>query len=72
MKQEFKLLREASLLSMHQMSMYTPDRGEPRARRMDYDMVEVIPVSDPNSTMAQRVVQYQAVIQLAQGCTADI
>ena len=44
-----------------------PDRGEPRARRADYAMVEVIPVSDPNSsTMAQRVVQYQTVLQMAQ------
>jgi hypothetical protein len=47
--------------------MYVPDRGEPRARRADYAMVEVIPVSDPNSsTMAQRVVQYQTVLQMAQ------
>jgi hypothetical protein len=47
--------------------MYVPDRGEPRARRDDYAMVEVIPVSDPNSsTMAQRVVQYQTVMQMAQ------
>jgi len=43
------------------------DRGEPRARRADYAMVEVNPVSDPNSsTMAQRVVQYQTVLQMAQ------
>jgi len=47
--------------------LYVPDRGEPRARRADYAMVEVIPVSDPNSsTMAQRVVQYQTVMQMAQ------
>jgi hypothetical protein len=44
-----------------------PDRGEPRARQADYATVEVIPVSDPNSsTMAQRVVQYQTVMQMAQ------
>ena len=68
MKQEFKLLRAIIAEYAPEEYMYTPDRGEPRARRMDYDMVEVIPVSDPNSsTMAQRVVQYQAVIQLAQG-----
>jgi hypothetical protein len=44
-----------------------PERGEQRARQADYAMVDVIPVSDPNSsTMAQRVVQYQTVLQMAQ------
>jgi hypothetical protein len=46
---------------------YIPERGEVSARVSDYMMVEVIPVSDPNSsTMAQRVVQYQAVLQMSQ------
>lgn len=67
MKQEFKLLRAIIAEYAPEDYMYTPDRAEPRARRMDYSMVEVIPVSDPNSsTMAQRVVQYQAVLQMAQ------
>ena len=67
MKQEFKLLRAIIAEYAPDEYMYTPDRAEARARRMDYDMVEVIPVSDPNSsTMAQRVVQYQTVLQMAQ------
>ena len=67
MKQEFKLLRAIIAEYAPDEYMYTPDRAEPRARRMDYDTVEVIPVSDPNSsTMAQRVVQYQTVLQMAQ------
>ena len=68
MKQEFKLLRKIIAEYAPEEYTYMPDRGEPRARRADYAMVEVIPVSDPNSsTMAQRVVQYQTVLQMAQG-----
>ena len=67
MKQEFKLLRKIIAEYAPEEYMYVPDRGEPRARQADYAMVEVIPVSDPNSsTMAQRVVQYQTVMQMAQ------
>jgi len=67
MKQEFKLLR-ALLAEYAPLEYgYEPDRGTPRARQADYATVEVIPVSDPNSsTMAQRVVQYQTVLQMAQ------
>ena len=67
MKQEFKLLRKIIAEYAPEEYLYVPDRGEPRARQADYAMVEVIPVSDPNSsTMAQRVVQYQTVMQMAQ------
>jgi hypothetical protein len=67
MKQEFKLLRAIIADYAPDEYMYVPDRGEPRAKRDDYAVVDVIPVSDPNSsTMAQRVVQYQAVLQMAQ------
>ena len=67
MKQEFKLLK--AIIAEHAPTeyAYVPERGEVSARQMDYMMVDVIPVSDPNSsTMAQRVVQYQAVLQMAQ------
>jgi hypothetical protein len=66
MKQEFKLLK--TLLAEYAPAEYSyqPQRGEVGARQADYALVEVIPVSDPNSsTMAQRVVQYQAVLQMA-------
>jgi hypothetical protein len=47
---------------------YEPTQGTRRAKQSDYDQVDVIPVSDPNAaTMSQKVVQYQAALQLAQG-----
>ena len=68
MKMEFKLLKELIAEYAPTEYEYIPERGAPRARRQDYGMVDVIPVSDPNaSTMAQKVVQYQAVMQMAQG-----
>ena len=46
---------------------YEPEYGAPTAKQSDYDHVDIIPVSDPNAaTMSQRVVQYQAVLQMAQ------
>lgn len=68
MKQEFKLLKEIIRDNTPGEYEYVPVDGNTKAKRADYDMVEVIPVSDPNSaTMAQRIMQYQAAIQLAQG-----
>jgi hypothetical protein len=68
MKQEFKLLAGIIRDNTQEDYSYEPDVGNAAAKRSDYDCVDVIPVSDPNaSTMAQRVVQYQAVMQLAQG-----
>jgi len=67
MKQEFKLLKAIMAEHAPEEYGYQPLRGEISARQLDYMMVDVIPVSDPNSsTMAQRVVQYQAVLQMAQ------
>ena len=66
MKQEFKLLKEIIRDNTPSEYEYEPQGGNRMAKREDYDMVEVIPVSDPNSsTMAQRIMQYQAVIQLS-------
>jgi len=66
MKQEFKLLKEIIRDYAPTEYEYEPEGGNRRAKQEDYDIVEVIPVSDPNSsTMAQRIMQYQAVIQLA-------
>jgi hypothetical protein len=67
MRQEFKLLKGIIRDYTPDEYTYEPDAGGRKAKKGDYDMVEVIPVSDPNAaTMAQKIVQYQAVIQLAQ------
>tara|TARA_Y100000996_G_scaffold389566_1_gene350077 strand:+ start:1784 stop:4276 length:2493 start_codon:yes stop_codon:yes gene_type:complete len=66
MKQEFKLLKALMAEYAPAEYKYIPYRGEVMAKQSDYTMVEVIPVSDPNNTtMAQRVVQYQTVLQMA-------
>lgn len=67
MKQEFKLLKEIIRDHAPTEYAYDPVSGSRQALQADYDAVDVIPVSDPNSsTMAQRIMQYQAVIQLSQ------
>jgi len=67
MKQELKLLKDIIAAYTPEEYEYQPTEGSRRAKRSDYDNVYVIPVSDPNaSTMAQKIVQYQAVMQLAQ------
>ena len=68
MKQELKLLKRIIADYTPPDYDYEPVEGSRLAKRSDYDMVDVIPVSDPNAaTMAQKVVQYQAALQLAQG-----
>ena len=68
MKQEFKLLKVIIRDYTPDDYSYEPVDGERSVKQSDYDQVDVIPVSDPNAaTMSQKVVQYQAVLQLAQG-----
>ena len=67
MKQEFKLLKGIIADYCPENYDYEPVDARRSARKEDYDLVDVIPVSDPNAaTMAQKIVQYQAVLQLAQ------
>ena len=67
LKQELKLLKKIIADYTPEDYSYDPAEGDRRAKKSDYDNVDVIPVSDPNaSTMAQKIVQYQAVLQLAQ------
>jgi hypothetical protein len=68
LKEELKLLRDIIRDYTPDEYDYEPNEGAARAKKSDYDDCDVIPVSDPNaSTMAQKIVQYQAVLQLAQG-----
>jgi hypothetical protein len=68
LKMEFRLLKQIIRDYMPEDYSYVPVGGDRAAKQADYDLVEVIPVSDPNaSTMAQRIMQYQAALQLAQG-----
>jgi len=67
LKQELKLLKDIIRDYTPDQYSYTPDVGTRFAKQEDYDNCDVIPVSDPNAaTMSQKVVQYQAVLQLAQ------
>jgi hypothetical protein len=67
LKQELKLLKEIIADYADGSYSYQPETGRAAARKEDFEHVDIIPVSDPNATtLAQRVVQYQAVIQLAQ------
>ena len=67
LKQELKLLKEIIAEDTPEDYDFDPDSGNRHAKKSDYDSVDLIPVSDPNaSTMAQKIVQWQAVQQLAQ------
>ena len=66
MKQEFQLLAKIIRDDTSDTYSYEPDKGTKQVKKADYDMVEIVPVANPNSsTMAQKVVQYQTVMQLA-------
>jgi hypothetical protein len=68
LRMEFKLLKGIIRDFLPADYSYTPEGGDRSVKQSDYDLVEVIPVSDPNAaTMAQRIMQYQAALQLAQG-----
>jgi hypothetical protein len=68
MKRELGLLKKIIADYTPEDYNYDPVAGDRMAKKSDYDNVDVVPVSDPNaSTMAQKIVQYQAVLQLAQG-----
>ncbi len=68
MKQEFKLLKNIIAEYTPEEYSYDPEEGDRKAKKSDYSNVDVIPVSDPNAaTMAQKITQYQAVMQMAQG-----
>jgi len=67
MQQEFELLKEIIAENCSDDYEYEPEEGDRQIKKEDYHCVDVIPVSDPNAaTMAQKIVQYQAVLQLAQ------
>jgi hypothetical protein len=67
LKQELKLLKNIIRDYTDPDYTYDPEYGNRKAKKTDYDKVDIIPVSDPNAaTMSQRVIQYQAVIQMAQ------
>ena len=67
MKLELKLLKGIIRDYTPEEYSYEPEEGTPKIKKSDYDQVDVIPVSDPNAaTMSQKVVQYQAALQLAQ------
>ena len=67
MKQELRLLKTIIAENAPEDYDYQPEIGDRKAKKSDYEHVDVIPVSDPNAaTMAQKIVQYQAVLQLAQ------
>ena len=67
LKQELKLLKTIIRDYTDPDYSYEPEYGDRKAKQGDYDLVDLIPVSDPNAaTLSQRVIQYQAVIQMAQ------
>lgn len=68
MKHELQMIKDiVSVLAPEEYDYDAVGITGPKARKADYSVVEIIPVSDPNaSTMSQRIVMYQAALQLMQ------
>lgn len=67
LKQEFGMIAKLIGKSAQESYDYDPSTGDRRARKGDFQMVDILPVSDPNAaTLSQRVVQYQAALQMAE------
>lgn len=67
LKQELRMIKDIIAERSDDSYDYEPATGHTRARRSDFSMVDVLPVSDPNAgTLTQKLVQYQAIIQLSQ------
>jgi hypothetical protein len=66
LKQEYKILAEIIHDFTDPDYPYETDEGEGIKTEDFDDRIDIVPVSDPNaSTMAQRIMQYQAALQLA-------
>lgn len=67
MRREFAILKGLLRDCTPEEYAYVPVGGTRQATQEDYQIVDVVPVSDPNSsTMAQRIAQYQAAFQMSQ------
>ena len=66
LKEELQLLKDIIKDQLPEEYDYDVEEGR-QVKQADYEQTGIIPVSDPNAaTMSQRVVQYQAIIQMAQ------
>lgn len=67
MKWEFRLIKDLIRDYGTDEYQYDPETGDKSMKAADFELVDILPVADPNAaTMSQRIVQWQAVMQLAQ------